>query len=357
MRRLVEMAGEANFVADFGVGLDDPSIGRVGQNFTADEGFDSALLQQRDLLEARSSLSGSYSRTSLASTSAWEQAAKRFGLGLAGLVDFLDDGRRNATCQLTAATMSLSSEAPSLRSSFFSAASTSSRNTLWSLKVAITKFLAEPAARRAARCTTDRLISPLPARLAGKVDSGCFTAERFLLAKWRKDIPSGGGTRPACASRRVFRIHLPRAWRSATVRLDGRALRVVRHRRRLSAVVDLRDRPAGVARVRAVGQRQPGSAQRSRAPTGCARGNPSCRQDLNQPTHLLLATSETRERVRLGTRAAPALRFNWGAPIGGARRSAGRGSGTATTPRSPALVVCAGPRDCSFTAVQLRLPR
>jgi hypothetical protein len=40
-------------------------------------------------------------------------------------------------------------------------------------------------------CTATQLVAPLPARLAGKIDSGCFTAERFLLAKWRKDIPAG----------------------------------------------------------------------------------------------------------------------------------------------------------------------
>ena len=49
--RLVEVAGEADFVADLGVGLDDPGVGRVGQDFAADEGFDAAFLQQRDLLE------------------------------------------------------------------------------------------------------------------------------------------------------------------------------------------------------------------------------------------------------------------------------------------------------------------
>ena len=49
--RLVEVAGEADFVADLGVGLDEPGIRRVGQDFAADEGFDAAFLQQGDLLE------------------------------------------------------------------------------------------------------------------------------------------------------------------------------------------------------------------------------------------------------------------------------------------------------------------
>ena len=51
LRRLVEVAGEADFVADLGVGLDDPGVGRVGQDFAADEGFDAAFFQQWDLLE------------------------------------------------------------------------------------------------------------------------------------------------------------------------------------------------------------------------------------------------------------------------------------------------------------------
>ena len=51
MRRLVEVAGEADFVADLRIGLDDPGVGSVWQDFAADEGFDAAFLQQRDLLE------------------------------------------------------------------------------------------------------------------------------------------------------------------------------------------------------------------------------------------------------------------------------------------------------------------
>ena len=49
--RLVEVKGKADFVADLGVSLDEPGIRRVGQDFAFDEGFDAALLQQRDLLE------------------------------------------------------------------------------------------------------------------------------------------------------------------------------------------------------------------------------------------------------------------------------------------------------------------
>ena len=48
--RLVEVAGEADLVADLGGGLVDPGVGRVGQHFAADEGFDAALFQQRHLL-------------------------------------------------------------------------------------------------------------------------------------------------------------------------------------------------------------------------------------------------------------------------------------------------------------------
>jgi hypothetical protein len=104
-------------------------------------------------------------------------------------------------------------------------------------------------------CTPQQLVSPLPTRLAGKVAGGCFTAERFGSATWRKDVPPGGGTAAvACSSRRMLRIHLPRAWRSATVRLDGRTLRVTRRDGQLSARVDLHGRAAGVARLRAVGR-------------------------------------------------------------------------------------------------------
>ncbi len=45
------MAGEADFVADLSVGLNDPRIRGVRQHFAANEGFDAAFLQQRDLLE------------------------------------------------------------------------------------------------------------------------------------------------------------------------------------------------------------------------------------------------------------------------------------------------------------------
>ena len=51
LRRLVEVAGEADLVADLRIGLDDPGVGSVWQDFAADEGFDAAFLQQRDLLE------------------------------------------------------------------------------------------------------------------------------------------------------------------------------------------------------------------------------------------------------------------------------------------------------------------
>ena len=41
------MAGKADLVADGGVGLDDPGIGRVRQDFAADEGFDALLGSRR----------------------------------------------------------------------------------------------------------------------------------------------------------------------------------------------------------------------------------------------------------------------------------------------------------------------
>src|SRR5437016_5662476 len=40
--RLVEVAGEADFVTDLGGVFPDPGVGRVGQHFAADEGFDAA---------------------------------------------------------------------------------------------------------------------------------------------------------------------------------------------------------------------------------------------------------------------------------------------------------------------------
>lgn len=108
-------------------------------------------------------------------------------------------------------------------------------------------------------CSAARLLSPLSGAVAGRAESGCFAHSAMQSARWRKDIPPGGETAAAtCSSRRMFRIHLPRAWRSATVSLDGRALRVVRHRRRLSAIVDLRRRPPGTVRLRAVGRTSAG---------------------------------------------------------------------------------------------------
>jgi len=96
--RLVEVAGEADFVADLGVGLDQPGVGRVGQDFAADEGFDAAFLQQRDLLEvAEFGVGLVFHDAGLAADLGLEQAAQGVGLGLAGLVDFLDDAGRIAT--------------------------------------------------------------------------------------------------------------------------------------------------------------------------------------------------------------------------------------------------------------------
>ena len=43
--RLVEVAGEADFVADLGSIRLDPRVRRVGQHFAADEGFDAAWLK------------------------------------------------------------------------------------------------------------------------------------------------------------------------------------------------------------------------------------------------------------------------------------------------------------------------
>jgi hypothetical protein len=48
--RLVEVAGEADFVADLGGVFLNPGIGRVGQDFAADESLDAAGFEEGDLL-------------------------------------------------------------------------------------------------------------------------------------------------------------------------------------------------------------------------------------------------------------------------------------------------------------------
>ena len=96
--RLVEVAGEADFVADLGVGLDEPGVGRVGQDFAADEGFNPAFLQQRDLLEvAEFAIGLVFDDAGLDVDLGLEQTVQGIGLGLAGLVYFLDDAGRIAT--------------------------------------------------------------------------------------------------------------------------------------------------------------------------------------------------------------------------------------------------------------------
>jgi hypothetical protein len=98
-------------------------------------------------------------------------------------------------------------------------------------------------------CTPDNLISPLPARLAGKVDSGCFTAERFLLAKWRKDIPRTAKDLPRTA---IPGCTVPRL-KGKTLKRAKRALKHAhcklgkvkrpRHRRRHRRLRVVRQRP------------------------------------------------------------------------------------------------------------------
>ena len=105
----------------------------------------------------------------------------------------------------------------------------------------------------------------LPAPLIGQggTDPGCLGVNE-PNGRWtfRKDLPPGGGPGEAaasgCASRRRFRISLPRTWRTATVRLGGRPLKVTPRGGRLSAIVDLRGRPPGTVRLRAVGRTSAG---------------------------------------------------------------------------------------------------
>ncbi len=92
--RLVEVAGEADFVACLGIVLDDPGVGRVGQDFAADEGLDAAVLQQGDLLVVAQLAVGLVFDDSAFSVD-WNFVAsvERVGRCLAGFVDFFDDWR------------------------------------------------------------------------------------------------------------------------------------------------------------------------------------------------------------------------------------------------------------------------
>ena len=47
--RFIEVAGEGDFVADLGLAFVYPRVGRVRQNFAADECLDAAFFEQRNL--------------------------------------------------------------------------------------------------------------------------------------------------------------------------------------------------------------------------------------------------------------------------------------------------------------------
>ena len=94
--RLVEVAREADFVASPDAGRVVPGVGCVRQHLAAQEGFDAALFEQRNLLGISQVAVGLvFDHALLAADGGGEQAAQRVGvgLGLAGLVDLLDDGR------------------------------------------------------------------------------------------------------------------------------------------------------------------------------------------------------------------------------------------------------------------------
>ena len=91
---LVEVAGEADFVAGLDGGRDVPCVGRVGQHLSAEEGLDAAFFQERHLLGvAEVGVGLVLDDGGPAVDGGGEEAAQ--GVGVEGfLVDLLDYGRR-----------------------------------------------------------------------------------------------------------------------------------------------------------------------------------------------------------------------------------------------------------------------
>ena len=91
---LVEVAGEADFVAGPEGGRDVPSVGGVGEDLAAEEGFDAAVFKERHLLGvAEVGVGLVLDDGGPAVDGGGEEAAQRIGLD-GSLMNPLDDGRR-----------------------------------------------------------------------------------------------------------------------------------------------------------------------------------------------------------------------------------------------------------------------
>jgi len=85
----VEVAGEADFVADLGGVLLHPSIRRVGQDFAADEGLDAAFFEKRNLLAvAQVGIRFVFDDTLFPIDGDFVKAVQRIGLGGGGFSAF-----------------------------------------------------------------------------------------------------------------------------------------------------------------------------------------------------------------------------------------------------------------------------
>ena len=88
------MAGEADFVADLGGILFHPGVRGVGQHLAADEGLDTAVLQQRGLLGILQVAVGLvFDDGFFAVDFHFVETVEGIGLGFAGFVDLADDRR------------------------------------------------------------------------------------------------------------------------------------------------------------------------------------------------------------------------------------------------------------------------
>ena len=96
-----------------------------------------------------------------------------------------------------------------------------------------------------------------PVRNAGTID---FTRVRISLPTGGPAGAAGGSGPSArvCRSTRRFRLKLSRKYKRARVWVAGHRVKVRRRNGRLTAVVDLRGRPAGVVRVRVAGRTKAG---------------------------------------------------------------------------------------------------
>jgi ABC-2 type transport system ATP-binding protein len=96
-----------------------------------------------------------------------------------------------------------------------------------------------------------------PTRNAGEID---FSRVRVELPTGGAAAPAAGG--PACRSTRRFRIRLSKRYERANVWVAGERVKVQRRKGRLTVLVDLRGRPAGVVRVRVAGKTKAGKTRK-----------------------------------------------------------------------------------------------